>query len=142
MMISMNLHNESNIKVDSSSARDLLNLVLSANRHQSAKVDIIITDDESLRLMKKEYFNQDLYTDVIAFNIEEDPFEGEIYISHQRVKENAEKYKQSFNRELKRVIIHGALDLCGYDDQTSEEKSIMRSMEENYLAEFSGEIIV
>ena len=98
-------------------------------------------DDNALRLMKKEYFNQDLYTDVIAFNIEEDPFEGEIYISHQRVKENAEKYKQSFHRELKRVIIHGALHLCGYDDQTSEEKSVMTSMEENYLVKFNGKIL-
>ena len=141
-MISINLHNESDIEVDDDSIRELVALVFSANGHQSAMVDIIITDDNTLRRMKKEYFNQDLYTDVIAFNIEEDPFEGEIYISHQRVKENAEKYKQSLHRELKRVIIHGALHLCGYNDQTSEEKSIMTSMEENYLAQFNGEIIV
>ena len=71
----INLHNESDIEVDDDSIRDLVALVLSANSHQSATVDIIITDDNALRLMKKEYFNQDLYTDVIAFNIEEDPFE-------------------------------------------------------------------
>ena len=141
-MISINLYNESDIEVDDDSIRELVALVFSANGHQSAMVDIIITDDNTLRLMKKEYFNQELYTDVIAFNIEEDPFEGEIYISHQRVKENAEKYKQSFHRELKRVIIHGALHLCGYNDQTSEEKSIMTSMEENYLVKFNGKILV
>ena len=140
-MISINLHNESDIEVDDDSIRELVALVFSANSHQSAMVDIIITDDNTLRRMKKEYFNQDLYTDVIAFNIEEDPFEGEIYISHQRVKENAEKYKQSLHRELKRVIIHGALHLCGYNDQTSEEKSIMTSMEENYLVKFNGKIL-
>ena len=140
-MISINLHNESDIAVDDDSIRELVALVFSANGHQSATVDIIITDDNTLRLMKKEYFNQDIYTDVIAFNIEEDPFEGEIYISHQRVKENAEKYKQSFHRELKRVIIHGVLHLCGYNDQTSEEKSIMTSMEENYLVKFNGKIL-
>ena len=140
-MISINLHNESDIEVDDDSIRDLVALVLSANSHQSATVNIIIMDDNALRLMKKEYFNQDLYTDVIAFNIEEDPFEGEIYISHERVKENAEKYKQSFHRELKRVIIHGALHLCGYDDKTSEDKSVMTSMEENYLVKFNGKIL-
>ena len=140
-MISINLHNESDIAVDDDSIRELVALVFSANGHQSATIEIIITDDNTLRLMKKEYFNQDLYTDVIAFNIEEDPFEGEIYISHQRVKENAEEYKQSFHRELKRVIIHGALHLCGYNDQTSEEKSIMTSMEENYLVKFNGKIL-
>ena len=67
-MISINLHNESDIEVDDDSIRDLVALVFSANSHQSATVDIIITDDNTLRLMKKEYFNQDYYTDVISFN--------------------------------------------------------------------------
>ena len=66
-----------------------------------------MTDDDTLRLMKKEYFNQDLYTDVIAFNIDDDPFEGEIYISHDRIKDNAKKFNQSFEDELKRILIHG-----------------------------------
>ena len=84
-MISTSLHNESNFTVDSDSINCLINLILSANNLLSGKVDIIITNDNALRKMKKEYFNQDLYTDVIAFNIEKDPFEGEIYISHERV---------------------------------------------------------
>ena len=140
-MTSIDLYNESEVAVDDNSIRDLIDLVLSTNKHQSATVSIIITDDNTLRKMKKKYFNQDLYTDVIAFNIDEDPFEGEIYISHDRVKENASKYKQSFHRELKRVLIHGTLHLCGYDDQTSKEKSIMTSMEENYLEQFNGKIL-
>ena len=140
-MTSIDLYNESKVEVDHDSIRDLIDLVLSANNYQSAIVNIIITDENTLREMKKKYFNQDLYTDVIAFNIEKDPFEGEIYISHERVKENARKYKQSFHRELKRVLIHGTLHLCGYDDQTNKEKLIMTSMEESYLEQFNGKIL-
>ena len=91
--------------------------------------------------MKKEYFNQDLYTDVIAFNIDHNPFEGEIYISHDRIKDNAKKFNQSFEDELKRILIHGSLHLCGYDDQTPQDKSEMTSLEENYLEKFKEPIL-
>ena len=140
-MISVDLHNKSNIELDQESIRGLLEFVLSDNKHQSANINIIITDDDSLRLMKKEYFNQDVYTDVIAFNIDEDPFEGELYISHDRVSDNAKKFDQTFEGELKRILIHGTLHLCGFDDQTKEDKSRMTSMEENYLKNFSGKIV-
>ena len=140
-MISVDLHNKSNIDLDQESIRGLLELVLSDNKHQTAEINIIITDDDSLRLMKKEYFNQDVYTDIIAFNIDEDPFEGELYISHDRVSDNAKKFDQTFEGELKRILIHGTLHLCGFDDQTKEDKLKMTSMEENYLKKFSGNIL-
>jgi rRNA maturation RNase YbeY len=140
-MISVDLHNKSNIELDQESIRGLLELVLSDNKHQAAEINIIITDDDSLRLMKKEYFDQDVYTDIIAFNIDEDPFEGELYISHDRVSDNAKKFDQTFEGELKRILIHGTLHLCGFDDQTKEDKLIMTSMEENYLKKFSGKIL-
>ena len=140
-MISVDLHNKANIDLDQESIRGLLELVLSDNKHQAAEINIIITDDDSLRLMKKEYFNQDVYTDIIAFNIDEDPFEGELYISHDRVSDNAKKFDQTFEGELKRILIHGTLHLCGFDDQTKEDKLKMTSMEENYLKKFSGKIL-
>jgi len=140
-MISVDLHNKSNIELDQESIRGLLELVLSDNKHQAAEINIIITDDDSLRLMKKEYFDQDVYTDIIAFNIDEDPFEGELYISHDRVSDNAKKFDQTFEGELKRILIHGTLHLCGFDDQTKEDKLIMTSMEDGYLKKFSGKIL-
>ena len=140
-MISVDLHNKSSIEFNQESIRGLLEMVLSENKHQSADINIIITDDDSLRQMKKEYFNQDVYTDVIAFNIDEDPFEGELYISYDRVKDNAEKFNDSFEGEFKRILIHGTLHLCGFDDQTTEDKSRMTSMEEDYLKKFSGKIL-
>ena len=141
-MISVDLHNKSSIEFNQESIRGLLEMVLSENKHQSADINIIITDDDSLRQMKKEYFNQDVYTDVIAFNIDEDPFEGELYISYDRVKDNAEKFNDSFEGEFKRILIHGTLHLCGFDDQTKEDKSRMTLMEEDYLKKFSGKILV
>ena len=140
-MISVDLHNKSSIEFNKESIRGLLEMVLSENKHQSADINIIIMDDDSLRQIKKEYFNQDVYTDVIAFNIDEDPFEGELYISYDRVKDNAEKFNDSFEGEFMRILIHGTLHLCGFDDQTKEDKSRMTSMEEDYLKKFSGKIL-
>ena len=121
-MIIVEIHNEFDIQLNKSSIQSLLENILLDNKQNTGSINIIMTDDDSLRLMKKEYFNQDLYTDVIAFNIDDDPFEGEIYISHDRIKDNAKKFNQSFEDELKRILIHGSLHLCGYDDKTPKEK--------------------
>ena len=103
----------------------------------TATISIILSNDEKLLQLKKQYFQQDLLTDVITFNLEEsgDPIEGEIYISLNRVTENAREFQQDLGQELKRVIIHGFLHLLGYDDQTSEEKKEMTRMEDQYLSQ-------
>ena len=87
--------------------------------------------------LKKQYFQQELLTDVITFNLEERgcPVEGEIYISLDRVSDNAKKFKQEIGTELKRVIIHGCLHLIGYDDQTPEQQQQMTLMENVYLCQ-------
>ena len=140
-MITVEIHNEFDIQLNKSSIQSLLENILLDNKQNTGSINIIITDDDSLRLMKKEYFNQNLYTDVIAFNIDDDPFEGEIYISHDRIKDNAKKFNQSFEDELKRILIHGSLHLCGYDDKTPKEKLEMTSLEENYLEKFRDPIL-
>ena len=98
-------------------------------------ITIIITQDEELRKLKLKFFNQDVFTDVIAFNLEDenDPIEGEIYISLDRVKENAKEFNEKSIDELKRVIIHGCLHLVGYDDDTIEKKEKMTSLENKYI---------
>ena len=140
-MITVDIHNEFNVQLNKSSIQGLLENILLDNKHSTGSINIIMTDDDTLRRMKKEYFNQDLYTDVIAFNIDDDPFEGEIYISHDRIKDNAKKFNQSFEDELKRILIHGSLHLCGYDDKTPKEKLEMTSLEENYLEKFRDTIL-
>ena len=112
------------------------NILIDKNQN-TATISIILTNDKKLLQLKNQYFQQDVLTDVITFNLEEngDPIDGEIYISLNRVSENAKEFKQDTGRELKRVIIHGCLHLLGYDDQTPEGKKTMTRMEDHYLSE-------
>ncbi len=99
-------------------------------------LNIIFCDDQYLLKINQDYLQHDYYTDIITFHYEEEaaPIEGELFISIDRVKDNAETLKVSFDAELHRVIIHGVLHLCGYGDKTEEEQAIMRSKEDAYLS--------
>ena len=140
-MIETNLHNDSTFLINNNSINDLASLVLNEHGYKEAVINIIVTDDNSLRELKNEYFNENIFTDVIAFNIEQEPFEGEVYISYHRVEENAKIYKQTLQDEFKRVVIHGILHLCGYEDSTSLEKKNMSLAEDKFLAMFSEGVI-
>ena len=100
-----------------------------------AKVSIIISNKFLLNKLKKNYFNTDQFTDVIAFNLEDKdaPIDGEVYISIDDVIYNANKYQQSFNLEFKRVLIHGTLHLLGFEDSTTIKKNIMTKLEDKYM---------
>ena len=100
-----------------------------------AKVSIIISNKFLLNKLKKNYFNTDQFTDVIAFNLEDKdaPIDGEVYISIDDVIDNANKYQQSFNLEFKRVLIHGTLHLLGFEDSTTIKKNIMTKLEDKYM---------
>ena len=105
-------------------------------KHKFNYINIIFTDDENMRLLKKKYFNQDYYTDVITFNLEEpnDLVEGEIYIGINQVHQNSIKFNCNFNNELTRIFIHGLLHLVGYDDTTKADKKKMTNLEDKYIA--------
>ena len=99
------------------------------------------------RIMKQisrvDYFDVDQYTDVIAFNLEDDgkQIEGEIYISIDDVLENSKLFSTSFDNEFKRVFIHGILHLIGYDDNNKKNIKIMRKLEDKYLLNCKEEIL-
>lgn len=97
---------------------------------------VIFLDDETLLLMNKEFLNHDYYTDIITFPIEEaeDTLEAELYISIDRVRDNAQKESESFSNELLRVFLHGILHLVGYKDDTAQAKKIMREKESFYMS--------
>tara|TARA_Y100001970_G_scaffold293915_1_gene444575 strand:+ start:32035 stop:32478 length:444 start_codon:yes stop_codon:yes gene_type:complete len=101
-----------------------------------AKISVILSNKFLLNKLKKNYFNVDQFTDVITFNLEDenDPIDGEVYISIDDVLDNAKKYEQSFNLEFKRVLVHGALHLLGFEDNTKDKKSIMTQLENKYIA--------
>jgi rRNA maturation RNase YbeY len=120
-------------------ARKLLDRVIRNSNMNSGDLSIIITTDENLKNINIEFLNHYYYTDVITFNYsKEKQLNGEIYISRERVKENANNYNVSLNDEMLRVMIHGVLHLTGYDDKTNDQKRIMRAMEEIWLAEREG----
>jgi len=130
-------YNDKNIK-------HLSELVLTSENFNTATIAIILSNRKYLNSLKKQYFNLDVNTDVIAFNLEDenDCLEGEIYISIDDVKENAKDYSNSFNEEFSRVLIHGILHLTGYNDVSKEEKKIMRKLEDKYLLLLDGALVL
>ena len=98
-------------------------------------ITFVFCDDNYLLKINKEFLDHDTYTDIITFDYSVgNEMISEIYVSTTRVEENAKKYKQTFENEIHRVIIHGVLHLCGYNDKTEEEKQIMRDKENHYLS--------
>lgn len=101
------------------------------------EINFILCSDEYLLKFNQEYLNHDTYTDIVTFDNseEEDSIDGDIFISIDRVKENAIKFNKTEDEELHRVIIHGVLHLIGYGDKTKALKAQMRELEDYYLAE-------
>ena len=93
--------------------------------------------DEHLLNINTEFLNHKTYTDIITFDYsEKETISGEIFISIDRVKENAGKYKKTFADELRRIIIHGVFHLCSYSDKSAAAKKIMRKKEDEALVLF------
>jgi len=99
------------------------------------EVSYIFCSDEYLRQINVDYLNHDYLTDIITFDNSDqsDKIEGDIFISVDRVKENALNFDSTWQKELFRVIIHGILHLIGYKDKTREEELLMREKEDYYL---------
>ena len=98
-------------------------------------IKFVFCDDNFLLKINKEFLGHDTYTDIITFDYSiGNEVISEIYVSTDRVEENAKKYKQTFENEIHRVMIHGVLHLCGYNDKLAEEKQIMRDKENHYLS--------
>lgn len=102
---------------------------------QIAALSFIFCSDDYLYDINVEYLNHDTLTDVITFQYSEpkEDIEGDIFISIDRIKENAEQFEVSFEHELFRVMIHGTLHLLGYGDKTPEAKTLMTEKENFYL---------
>jgi probable rRNA maturation factor len=120
---------------DSRQLKKIINRIVSDAGMKGGVIDVIITGDDKLYEINNEFLGHDYYTDIITFNYNEGKtVNGEIYISAERVKKNSESFSVSFIAEMRRVIFHGFLHLCGYDDRTPGERNKMSEMEEMYLA--------
>lgn len=102
-------------------------------------ISFIFCNDTYLLQINQEYLNHDTLTDVITFQYNETkelPIEGDIFISIDRIIENANKFDTTFDHELKRVMIHGSLHLSGYKDKSTKDKLLMTEKENYYLSKF------
>ncbi|MBX2872030.1 MAG: rRNA maturation RNase YbeY [Saprospiraceae bacterium] len=101
------------------------------------QLNYIFCSDAALLKVNLEYLDHDTYTDIITFPYASTPnIEGDIFISIDRIRDNASKFDQPFNKELMRVMIHGVLHLCGYGDKSEDEKKVMRAKEDEAIALF------
>ncbi|APS40705.1 MULTISPECIES: rRNA maturation RNase YbeY [Salegentibacter] len=114
--------------------------VISSEEKQLGEINYIFCDDHYLYKINLKFLDHDTYTDIISFdNSEGDELNGDIFISTDRVTENAKEYNVDFSEELKRVVIHGILHLCGYPDKTESEAALMRQKEDEKIALFHVE---
>jgi len=119
--------------------QDWLTKIIEQEEQTLSLLNFIFCSDEYLHHINLEYLHHDTYTDIITFPFAELPkIEGEIYISIDRVRDNAKKFETHFEDELLRVLAHGVLHLCGYPDKTAEEAKLMRQKEEEALALFTA----
>ena len=114
--------------------KSLIGKVISEEKNISGDLNFILTNDNHLLKINKEFLKHNYYTDVISFdNTGDSELAHEIYISIDTVKKNSINYNVSYKKELIRVMIHGVLHLCGYEDRSNDEKEKMREREDYWL---------
>lgn len=120
--------------------KDWISKIISSEGFTEGEINYIFCDDEYLLNINIEYLNHDTYTDIISFDYTVGNLvQGDIFISTERVSENALNYNVSFEEELKRVLSHGILHYCGFKDKTDEDVRIMRQKEDEKIALFHVE---
>jgi len=117
--------------------RSWVKSILETEGKTAGEITYVFCNDEYLGGMNEKYLKHNTLTDIITFDYsEKGKLSGDIFISIERVKENAGSFNTTLNQELGRVMAHGVLHLSGYKDKTPEDKRIMRSKEDFYLATF------
>ncbi|MDG1715049.1 rRNA maturation RNase YbeY [Lacinutrix sp.] len=135
-MISFNYENNFNLTNEIKLSKWLSSVILTENCIEG-EINYIFCDDEYLHKINVEFLNHDTFTDIISFDYSTGKtLQGDIYISTERVEDNANDYKVQFYEELQRVMVHGILHYCGYKDKTPEDAKLMRAKEEFYLKTF------
>jgi probable rRNA maturation factor len=109
--------------------------IIEAEKKKLGHLNFVFTNDETILKANIQFLNHNTYTDIITFDYcANNLISGDIIISIERVLENAKKFNADFDTELKRVIIHGVLHLCGYKDKTAKDSQVMRKKENQALS--------
>lgn len=138
-MISFNYETDFELGNETLFSNWIAKIIESENRLEG-EINYIFCDDDYLHKINLQYLNHDTLTDIISFDYSEGNFlQGDIFISIERVQDNATDFNISLLEELKRVMAHGILHYCGYKDKSAEEKKIMRQKEEEKMKMFHVE---
>ena len=117
-----------------------IDAVIESEGKEPGEINYIFCDDEYLHNINMQYLNHDTLTDIISFDYcIGDLISGDIFVSIERVQDNAKDYEVSFNEELLRVLAHGVLHYCGYKDKTENEALLMRTKEQEKIDMFHVE---
>nr|WP_315179007.1 rRNA maturation RNase YbeY [uncultured Flavobacterium sp.] len=138
-MINFNYETDFNLDNEEAIEAWLGNVITSENKKEG-EINYIFCDDEYLHKINVEYLDHDTLTDIISFDYSMgNDLHGDIFVSVERVKDNAADFNVSFEEELKRVLVHGILHYCGYKDKGEAEELLMRSKEDEKIAMFHVE---
>jgi rRNA maturation RNase YbeY len=138
-MISFNYENDFELN-NEEQLSNWISRVIASEEKKEGEINYIFCDDDYLLNLNEQYLNHDTLTDIISFDYSMgNEIHGDIFISTERVKDNATDFKVSFEEELKRVMVHGVLHYCGYKDKTEEDEALMRSKEDEKIKMFHVE---
>jgi probable rRNA maturation factor len=137
--VNINFFNEDvSVKISQKNLKKWIRFTIEKEGFICGNLSFVFCSDEYLLKINKEYLSHDYYTDVVTFDyVEDKKISGDIFISVDRVMENADEYKVSFKDELDRVIIHGVLHLLGFKDKSQSLKKKMTEKEDEYLSVIS-----
>lgn len=139
-MISFNYESDFILEQEPVYASWIETIILSENK-TVGEISYVFCDDAYLHNINMQYLNHDTLTDIISFDYTEgDVISGDIFVSIERVKDNAIDFKVSFEEELKRVLAHGVLHYCGYKDKTNTDATLMRTKENEKIKLFHVEL--
>jgi len=117
---------------------DVINSVprlISEEGKETGEVSIILCTDEELLAINQKHLQHDFFTDIISFDYSSGSYiAGDLYVSYERIRDNAAIFNTAEDEEFRRVVFHGVLHLLGYNDKTDEEKTVMTEKENHYLA--------
>ena len=138
-MISFNYETDFELHNEPDFSKWLSEVILSENKKEG-EINYIFCDDDYLLEINQQYLDHDTLTDIISFDYSVgNEINGDIFVSVERVKENASDYNVTFQEEIQRVLVHGILHYCGYKDKTESDELVMRTKEEEKMKMFHVE---
>ena len=138
-MISFNYETDFELE-NEAQYEDWISRIIESEGFDEGEINYIFCDDDYLHKINVEYLDHDTLTDIISFDYTVgNLIQGDIFVSVERVQDNAKDFKVSFEEELKRVLSHGVLHYCGYKDKSPKDEALMRSKEEEKMQMFHVE---